>query len=73
LARKAHQGPDTDLLDGDREVAVFDGKGWGRRPVKITVDDRTALNPGLLLFAACVVSGLAQDVSAAAGATASGT
>ena len=52
------------LADGDRELAVFDGKGWGKRPVKVTVDDPTALDPGLLLFAAFVVHGLAEDASA---------
>jgi len=53
------------LADGDRELAVFDGKGWGRRPVKVTVDDPKALDPGLLLFAAFVVNGLAEDASTA--------
>jgi hypothetical protein len=60
------------LADGDRELAVFEGKRWGRRPVKITVDGPRALDPGLLLFAAFVVRGLWEDASAAAGATASG-
>jgi hypothetical protein len=55
------------LADGDRELAVFDGKGWGGRPVKVTVDDLAALDPGLLLFAAYVVRGLADDGSAGAG------
>jgi hypothetical protein len=53
------------LADGDRELVVLDGKGWGRRPVRITVDDRGAVEPGLLLFAAFVVRGLAEDASAA--------
>src|SRR5262245_59035105 len=26
------------LADGGCEVAVLDGKGWGRRPVRVTVD-----------------------------------
>jgi hypothetical protein len=56
------------LADGEREVAVFEGKGWGKRPVRITVDDAGAVEPGLLLFAAFVVRGLAEDASAAAGA-----
>jgi hypothetical protein len=59
------------LADGDRELAVLDGKGWGRRPVKVTLDDPDAVEPGLLLFAAFVVRGLAEDASAAAGAGAS--
>jgi hypothetical protein len=58
--------------DGDHELAVFEGRGWGGRPVKITVDDPRALDPGLLLFAAFVVRGLGEDASAAVGATASG-
>lgn len=59
------------LADGDRELAVIDGKGWGRRPVKISVDDLGAVEPGLLLFAAFVVRGLAADAQAAAAGGAS--
>jgi hypothetical protein len=59
------------LADGDRELAVLDGKGWGKRPVKITIDDPAAVEPGLLLFAAFVVRGLAEDAGAAAAGTAS--
>jgi hypothetical protein len=47
------------LADGEREVAVLDGKSWGKQPVRITVDDPGAVEPGLLLFAAFVVRGLA--------------
>ena len=53
------------LVEGARELAVLDGKSWGKRPVKITVDDPTAVEPGLLLFTAFVVRGLAEDASAA--------
>jgi hypothetical protein len=53
------------LADGDREIALFDGKGWGRRPVKVTVEEPGAVDPGLLLFAAFVVRGLAEDAGAA--------
>jgi hypothetical protein len=56
------------LADGERELAVLDGKSWGRRPVKVTVDDSDAVDPGLLLFAAFVVRGLAEDAGGAAGA-----
>ena len=49
------------LADGERELAVLDGKGWGKRPVAIVVDDLRAIDPGLLLFAAFVVRGLAED------------
>jgi hypothetical protein len=58
------------LADGDRELALFDGKGWGRRPVTVTVDDRGAVEPGLVLFAAFVVRGLARDASGTAGGAA---
>jgi len=53
------------LVDGDRELAVLDGKGWGKRPVRITVERLDVVEPGLLLFAAFVVRGLAEDASAA--------
>lgn len=55
------------LSEGERELAILDGKGWGRRPVKVLVDDPAAVEPGLLLFAAFVVRGLAEDASGAAG------
>jgi hypothetical protein len=58
------------LADGERELALLDGKGWGRRPVRITLRDRTP-DPGLLLFAAFVVRGLAEDASGSSGAAAS--
>jgi hypothetical protein len=60
------------LAEGDDELAVLDGKGWGRRPVRISVPDPGSLDPGLLLFAVFVVRGLADDSSAAA-ATVAGT
>ncbi len=56
------------LAAGDRELALLDGKGWGKRPVRVTLDD-AAITPGLLLFATFVVRGLAEDGgSAGAGA-----
>jgi hypothetical protein len=58
------------LSDGDRELVLLDGKGWGKRPVRLTLRDRT-LEPGLLLFATFVVRGLAEDASGSAGAGAS--
>jgi hypothetical protein len=60
------------LADGARELAVLEGKGWGKRPVRIIVADPAAIDAGLLLFAAFVVRGLAEDSGAAAGAAASG-
>jgi hypothetical protein len=59
------------LADGDRELAILAGKGWGRRPVKVSVDDLDAVERGPLLFATFVVRGLAEDAGAAAGAGAS--
>jgi hypothetical protein len=53
------------LADDERELVVLDGKGWGRRPVKVSVEDPAAIEPGLLLFAAFVVRGLAEDAGAA--------
>jgi hypothetical protein len=59
------------LADGDRELAILDGKSWGKHPVKVTVDEPAAVDPGLLLFAAFVARGLAEDADATAGAAAS--
>ncbi|HEX4733556.1 MAG TPA: hypothetical protein VH247_04015 [Thermoleophilaceae bacterium] len=61
------------LAAGDVEVAVFEGKGWGKRPVKVDIARPEAIEPGLLLFTAFVVRGLAEDASSAAGATAAAT
>ncbi len=51
------------LLDGETELALLDGKGWGKRPVAVTVADLALVEPGLLLFATFVVRGLAEDAS----------
>lgn len=59
------------LADGDRELAVLGGKGWGKRPVNVVTDEADGVGPGLLLFAAFVVRGLAEAAGAAAGAGAS--
>ncbi len=61
------------LADGDRELAVFDGKGWGRRPVKLTTEDAEQLDPGLVLFTAFVVRGLAKDAGSSAGGVTAAT
>jgi hypothetical protein len=55
------------LADGDRELATFDGKGWGKRPVKVTVEED--VDPGLLLFGAYVVRQLAEDAAASVAAS----
>jgi hypothetical protein len=54
------------LLEGDEELATFEGKGWGKRPVKVTVGDPLSVNPGLLLFTAFVVRNLAEDAGSGA-------
>jgi hypothetical protein len=58
------------LADGEHELVVLDGKGWGKRPVKVSIEDPAAIEPGLLLFAAFVVRSLAEDAGSAAGASA---
>jgi hypothetical protein len=58
------------LVDGGQEVATVEGKGWGKRPVKITIEVPEAVDPGLLLFTAFVVRGLAEDTGAVAATTA---
>jgi hypothetical protein len=55
------------LADGERELVVLDGKGWGKKPVKLTVEDVDEVDPGLLLFAAFVVRGLAEDSASNSG------
>lgn len=55
--------------DDADEAPTFEGRSWGRRPVKVTVADPGALDPGLLLFTAFVVRGLAADAGASAGAS----
>ena len=59
------------LVDGEEELAVFDGKGWGRRPVNVRLDDAHRLDPALVMFAAFVVRSLADDAGSAAAAGAS--
>jgi hypothetical protein len=54
------------LADHDRELAVFDATSWGKRPVKITLDEHSLVEPGLLLFAAFIVRELGEDADAAA-------
>jgi hypothetical protein len=54
------------LAEGERALATLEGKGWGKRPVRVDVDDAARIEPGLLLFAAFVVRALAEDASSAA-------
>lgn len=55
------------LSDQDRELAVLDAKSWGKRPVRITVDEPSPVEPGLLVSAAFAVRQLAEDASSTAG------
>ena len=59
------------LAENGRELATLEGKGWGRRPVKVTVGDGETPEPGLLLFAAFIVRGLAEDAGGASAAVTS--
>src|SRR4051812_35341815 len=63
------------LAEGERELVLIDGKSWGRRPVKVTLADPTAIEPGLLLFAAFIVRQLAvsADSTSSAATTAAMT
>ncbi len=58
------------LSDGERDLVLLDGKGWGRRPVKITLAQSEPVEPGLLLFAAFIVHRLAASASESAGGSA---
>ncbi len=57
------------LVEDGRELATLDSKGWGRRPVAVTVGE--VVDPGLLLFAAFVVRSLASDDGSSAAVTSS--
>jgi hypothetical protein len=60
------------LTEGDHQLATIEGKSWGKRPVNIAVHgDASAIDPGLLLFAAFVVRTLAHDAAAASSAAGS--
>ena len=61
------------LVDGDHELAIVDGKGWGRRPVRAIVDHAAPVEPGLLLFATFVVHMLATEAINTAGAASAAT
>jgi hypothetical protein len=57
------------LAEGALELAVFDGRGWGKRPVGVAIPDERAVEPALVLFAAFVVRSLAEASAAAVTAT----
>jgi hypothetical protein len=54
------------LIEDERTFATVEGRGWGRRPVWVAVDEDVVIHPGLLLFAVFVVGTLAQEADAAA-------
>jgi hypothetical protein len=56
------------LTEGERELVLIDGKSWGRRPVKVTLADPGAIEPGLLLFAAFIVRQLAVNADSTSSA-----
>jgi hypothetical protein len=60
------------LSEDGRDLVLIDGKSWGRRPVKVTLPDHDAIEPGLLLFASFVVRQLAVNAAnnSSAGTTA---
>jgi hypothetical protein len=60
------------LSDGERDLVLIHGKSWGKRPVKVTIGDPDALEPGLLLFAVFVVRQLAADAADASASSSSG-
>jgi len=60
------------LVDGERRLALIEGKGWGKRPVRVDLDDDARLDPGLVLFTAFVVRALAEDAANAPGGAAGG-
>jgi hypothetical protein len=61
------------LSHGERELAVLEAAGWWgwgtRRPARVWVDDRVAIDSGLLLFSAFVVRALADAANSDAGST----
>jgi hypothetical protein len=61
------------LGEADRELALLDGKGWGRRPVEITLPEPGAIEPGLLLFTAFVVHQLASEANGSVAASTAAT
>ena len=55
------------LVEDGRDLVVLDAKGWGKRPVIMTVEEPGAVEPGLLLFATFVVRRIASDSSSDGG------
>ena len=57
-----------ELTESGSVLATFDARGWGKRPVRVAIEDPARLEPGLVLFATFIAHGLAEDGSSAAGA-----
>ncbi len=62
------------LADGEHRLATIESKGWGKQPVKMTIEDPAGVDAGLLLFAAFVARTLSEDAqSGAAGGSSAAT
>jgi hypothetical protein len=59
------------LTENEVELATFEGKSWGRRPVAGTLHGEGVHDPGLVLFGAFVVRSLAHDNGSSAAVTSS--
>jgi hypothetical protein len=58
------------LVSGEQELAIVEAKGWGKRPVTVTLPGPDAIDPGLVLFSVFVVRRLRDDeASGAVGAS----
>ena len=55
------------LVEGERELASFDARSWGKRTVTVTLAEPGALEAWLVLFCAFVARSLADDASSSAG------
>jgi hypothetical protein len=62
------------LADADRELAVIEATGWwgwgARSPVRLTLEQPAAVEPGLLLFTSFIVRTLADGAASDAGGSA---
>jgi hypothetical protein len=54
------------LAADERDLALIEGKSWGKKPVQVTLVEHDPPPPGLLLFAAFVVRQLAVNAASAA-------
>jgi hypothetical protein len=57
------------LAEHGVDLALFDGKSWGKTPVRLSVIGEGAADVGLLLFAAFVVRTLAGSASSTTAST----